>query len=97
VGIRDRIERPVIPGERRGLNKRVTEILANRAYELELEGAPGARVWAYRKAAWAIEDLGQELGLVIDRMGAPGLSSIPDIGPAMAEEILREVDGLRQG
>jgi DNA repair photolyase len=97
AGLADRIPRPVIPGEKRALNKRITEALANRAYDLELEGAPTARVWEYRKAAWAIEDLEPELGLVIDRMGAPGLSSIPDIGPKMAEEVLRAVHGLRQG
>jgi DNA repair photolyase len=97
AGLADRIPRPVIPGEKRALNKRIAEALANRAYDLELEGDPGARVWAYRKSAWAIEDLEQELGLVIDRMGAPGLASIPNIGPAMAQEILGAVEGLKQG
>jgi hypothetical protein len=96
AGIRDRISRPIIPGEKRALNKRVTEALANRAYELELEGKSNQRVWAYRKAAWAIEDLEQDLGLVVDQMGAPGLASVPHIGLRMAEEIVREIGTLRK-
>lgn len=91
AGILDRIPRPVIPGEKRALSKRVTEALANRAYDLELEGKPAARVWAHRKAAWAIEDLGQDVGLVIDQMGAKGLASDPNIGPALATEVERLV------
>ncbi len=37
AGIADRMPRPIIPGEKRGLNKRVVETLANRAHELELD------------------------------------------------------------
>jgi hypothetical protein len=48
-GISDRIPRPIIPGDRRTLNKRVVEELANQTYDMELEGAPSRRVWAYRK------------------------------------------------
>jgi hypothetical protein len=97
AGLPDRIPRPVIPGEKRALNKRIAEALANRAYDLELEGEPASRVWGYRKAAWAVEDLEQDIGLVIDQMGVKGLASIPDIGPGLAEEIVREVGALRQG
>ena len=96
AGIPDRIQRPVIPGEKRVLNKRVTEALANRAYDLELERKPAKRVWAYRKAAWAIEDLQQDVGLVIDQMGVSGLAGIPQIGEQMAEEIGRWIPALRE-
>ena len=37
AGIADRMPRPIIPGEKRALNKRVVETLANQAYELELD------------------------------------------------------------
>ncbi|MBM3122394.1 MAG: hypothetical protein FJZ97_09460, partial [Chloroflexi bacterium] len=76
-GIADRIPRPIIPGDRRALNKRVSERLANQAYSLELEAAPNHRVWAYRKAAWAIEELEQEIGLVYRTMGLRGVQAIP--------------------
>ena len=87
AGIRDRMPRPVIPGEKRERNKRVVEALADRVYRLELENAPQARVWAYRKAAWAIEDLEQDVGLVMSTLGRKGLESIPNVGATIAKEI----------
>lgn len=86
-GIPDRLPRPVMPGERRAVSKRVVEALANRAYTLELENAPQARVWAYRKAAWAVEDLEQDLGLVYRSLGAAGLSKIPGLDSALTGEV----------
>jgi hypothetical protein len=85
--IRDRQPRPIIPGDRRTRNRKIVEILAEQVYTLELENAPAQKVWAYRKAAWAIEDLEQDIGLVEQRMGLKGLQSIPDIGPSLAGEI----------
>jgi DNA repair photolyase len=86
-GISDRMPRPIIPGDKRALNKRIVEALANQCYWMELDNAPGQRVWAYRKAAWAIEDLQQEVGLVHRTMGRKGLESIENVGPRMAEVI----------
>jgi hypothetical protein len=53
-----------IPGDKRTLNKRIFEALANQVYDMELHGESQQRVWAYRKAAWAIEDLEQEVELM---------------------------------
>jgi DNA repair photolyase len=89
AGIPDRMPRPIIPGEKRALNKRIVEALANQVYTLELRGESSPRVWAYRKAAWAIEDLEPEIGLVYRTMGLKGLQSIRDVGPTMAHEIER--------
>ena len=86
-GLADRIPRPIIPGDRRALNKRVVERLANQAYALELESAPAHRVWACRKAAWAIEDLEQDLGLVSRELGLRGLQSIPGVGRQLASDV----------
>jgi DNA repair photolyase len=86
-GISDRMPRPIIPGDKRALNKRVVEALANRVYDMELEGEPSRRVWAYRRAAWAIEDTEQDLGQVYRQMGHKGLESIENVGPRMAELI----------
>jgi DNA repair photolyase len=86
-GIRDRQPRPIIPGDKRALNRQVVEQLAEQVYSLELENPSNQQVWAYRKAAWAIEDLEQDIGLIEQMMGAKGLQSIPDIGPAMAIKI----------
>ena len=86
-GIRDRMPRPIIPGDKRTLNKRVVEALANQLYYMELSGEPSRRVWVYRKAAWAIEDTPQDLGLIYRSMGRKGLESIENVGPSMAKVI----------
>jgi DNA repair photolyase len=86
-GVRDRIPRPIVPGDKRALNKRVAEHLADRCYALDLEGAPASKVWDYRKAAWAMDDLEQELGLFYRTMGRHGLESIEGVGPTVAGEI----------
>ncbi|MBN1178401.1 MAG: hypothetical protein JXD18_04265 [Anaerolineae bacterium] len=86
-GISDRVPRPIVPGEKRALNKRVVEVLANQAYALELEDAPAHRVWSYRKAAWAIEDLEQDVDLIYRHMGRRGLEGIENVGPQLALEV----------
>jgi DNA repair photolyase len=93
-GLRDRMPRPIIPGDKRALNKRIVEILADQVYTLELEGEREHRVWSYRKAAWAIEDLEQDIGLVYRTLGVKGLQAIPQVGPALAgvvEQLLNEL------
>ena len=86
-GILDRMPRPVIPGDKRALNKRVVEALANQCYWMELDNAPGQRIWAYRKAAWAVEDLEQDVGLIYRQMGRKGLERIENVGPRLAAVI----------
>jgi len=98
-GISDRMPRPIIPGDKRALNKRVVEALANQVYSMELENASSQRIWAYRKAAWAIEDTPQDLGLIYRAMGRKGLESIENVGQEMAqvvEDLLSRVPILRQ-
>jgi len=86
-GIRDRIPRPIIPGEKYALNKRIVERLAEQVYSMELDEAPNDRVWALRKAAWAIEDMEEDLGMVYRLMGLRGLQGIPQIGLSLAPTI----------
>lgn len=87
IGIPDRKPRPIIPGEKRALNKRAAELLSDKTYTMELEGEPDFRIWPYRKAAWALEDLRQDIGLVYEKMGAKGLQSIENIGPSIAKQL----------
>jgi DNA polymerase/3'-5' exonuclease PolX len=77
----------MIPGDKRTLNKRIVEALANQLYYMELNGEPGRRVWAHRKAAWAIEDLDQDVGLIYRQMGRKGLESIENVGPQSAAAV----------
>jgi len=86
-GISDRVPRPVIPGDKHELNKRIVEQLAGILYEMELNQEPEYRLWKYRKAAWVIEDLEQDIGLVYRTMGLKGLQSIPEVGEALGGKI----------
>lgn len=54
---------------------------------MELHGEPCRRVWAYRKAAWAIEDTLQDLGLIYRQVGCKGLENIVNVGPRLATVI----------
>jgi DNA repair photolyase len=87
--IYDRMPRPIIPGDKRWLNKKIVEELANQAYSQEIQSGSTNKIWAYRKAAWAIEDLEQDIGLLYRAMGFKGLQSIPNVGLRMANEVER--------
>jgi DNA repair photolyase len=94
AGISDRIPRPILTGEKRSLNKKIVEQLANHCYWMELDNAPSQRIWAYRKAAWAVEDLEQDIELVYRQMGRRGLEGINNIGSQMVgviENLLNEL------
>jgi DNA repair photolyase len=86
-GISDRMPRPIISGDKRTLNKRIVESLANRIYLMEVNGQPRRRIWAYRRAAWAIEDTEQDIGLIYRVMGRKGLERIQNVGPRLATVI----------
>ncbi|MHC1783028.1 MAG: radical SAM protein [Anaerolineaceae bacterium] len=91
--ISDRMPRPVIPGDKNEFNKRLVEVLANRAYELDIKNYPQNRVWVFRKAAWAVEDLEQDVRLIHRTMGRKGLAAIPDLegeGLDLVEESIRK-------
>ena len=96
-GISDRIPRPIIPGDKRTLNKRVVEALAKQIYWMELQGESNQRMWAYRKAAWAIEDTPQDLGLIYRTMGRKGVESIENAGPKIAGVVERLLKGWMSG
>jgi len=76
--------RPIIPGDKHALNKRIVEKLANELYDMDINHKKNHQVWAYRKAAWAIEDLEQDIGLIYRTMGMKGLQSIPNVGATIS-------------
>jgi DNA repair photolyase len=87
AGISDRMPRPILPGEKRALNKQAAELLADRTYEMELDRMDAEHIWPYRKAAWAVEELEQDIGLVYRQMGLKGLQSIQGMGPSIGKQI----------
>jgi hypothetical protein len=92
AGISDRIPRPIIPGEKRQKNKRIVELLAYKLHIMELENASIRRIWAYRKATWAIEDLEQNVDLIYQNMGQRGIESIQDVHPTLVKEIINLIN-----
>jgi DNA repair photolyase len=79
-GIADRMARYLPPGPL-GENRAVAEKLFLRAYELELEEAASQRVWAYRKAAWTVDDWPVPL------RSLDNLQSLPGVGSSLAAQI----------
>jgi hypothetical protein len=94
-GIRHRVPRPIIPGDKRAINKRIVELLADQIYALEIDGAPSHRIWELRRAAWAVEDLEQDIAAIYQAMGLKGLQSIQGIGPSLAQPIERMLSDLK--
>ena len=88
LGLKDRMPRYVVPGPL-AVNKQVAEYLHLKAYDLEIEEATRYRIWAYKKAAWSIEDWGENILEKYNREGETGLQTIPCVGTRLAGEIAR--------
>lgn len=87
-GIPDRMPRYIAPGLLT-INKRIAERLFLRVYDLELEQATLQRLWAYRKAAWAVDEWPESIADVSNKRGEAGLQELPGIGKKIAAEIGR--------
>jgi len=82
-GVADRIPR-YIPDSRFKRNKEISAALFDRAYRLELELESPHKIWVYRKAAWAIEELEEN----IEELYRSGrLEQVPSFGKTLAAEI----------
>ncbi len=94
-GLADRMPRYVAAGPL-AVNKRIAERLFLKTYDLELEQADTYRIWAYRKAAWAVDELEESLAALHAVGGLAGLQALPGIGRGLAGEIghwLQEATG----
>lgn len=70
------------------MNKRIAENLFLRAYEMELDGESEHSVWAYRKAAWTVDELDENLADIYRLKGMRGLIALPSIGNSIARVII---------
>ncbi|MFC2031397.1 hypothetical protein ACFLWA_11815 [Chloroflexota bacterium] len=94
-GLMDRMPRYIAPGPL-GINKRIAERLFLRTYDLELEEAKAYRIWAYRKAAWAVDECPENIAELYATRGSAGLQALPGIGKSLSATIaswLKEEDG----
>lgn len=74
----------------RKLNKEIAAHLFLKVKDLELQSAPNYKIWAYRKAAWAIDELEYDIKEVYEKMGIKGLINIKGVGKSIGREIEKE-------
>jgi DNA repair photolyase len=86
--LRDRMPRYIPPGPL-AVNKRIAERLFLKTYDLELEMARDYRIWAYRKAAWTVDEWPESMAEIYQAKGESGLRALPGIGQSLAGEITR--------
>jgi DNA repair photolyase len=79
----DRMPRYIAPGSG-AINKRIAERLFLRTYDLELEQASDQRIWAYRRAAWTVDELPESIENIFKAQGEAGLRALPGIGIRLA-------------
>jgi DNA repair photolyase len=84
--INDRMPRWIHQGNL-AANKKIAEILFLKVYDLELARENENKIWAYRKAAWTIDELDKSIGQIYTERGIEGLLAIPSIGKKLAREI----------
>lgn len=87
-GLLDRLPRYVPPGPL-AVNKRVAEQLFLKTYDLELEQAASYRIWAYRKAAWAVDEWPESVAGLYAARGEAGLQDLPGVGRSLSSHIAR--------
>jgi DNA repair photolyase len=82
-GLSDRMARYIPPGPQ-GINKRIAERLFLKTYDLELELADTRRIWAYRKAAWTVDEMPENIADLYASRGESGLRELPGVGARLA-------------
>ena len=87
-GLMDRMPRYIAPGPL-AVNKRVAERLFLATYDLELEQARDYRIWAYRRAAWAVDECPESVAAIYEARGEAGLRELKGIGNSLAGQIVR--------
>ena len=85
-GISDRMPR-YIPNNELGINKKVAEKLFLSAYESELNCDNIYKIWAYRKAAWIVDELPESIETIFSQKGIEGIGAIPGLGKSIANNI----------
>lgn len=79
------------------LNKKIAGKFYLKAKEYQERGSKYKyREWAYRKAAWAIDDLKESLADIYKHTWLVGIERIPGIGNRLAHEIEREFANNRE-
>lgn len=86
-GLADRLPRYIAAGSL-AVNKRIAERLFIKTYDLELERASSQRIWAYRRAAWAVDEWPESIAELYRLGGREKLRQIPGIGQNITDHIV---------
>jgi DNA repair photolyase len=82
------IPRPTqIYPEKLQVNKKIAEKFYLEARELQLSGQNSYKEWAYRKAAWSLDDLEESIEKIFLERGIEGVMQIKGIGESLAKQI----------
>ena len=85
-GISDRMPR-YIPDNELSINRKVAEKLFLALYESEINCENTYKIWAYRKAAWLVDELQENIEIIFRQKGIEGIAAIPGIGKSVANKI----------
>jgi len=69
------------------INKKIAEDFYLKARELQISGHSGHKEWGYRKTAWIIDDLTQNIKIIYQEKGFNGLKEIKGVGEVQAKRI----------
>ncbi|MBP6931852.1 MAG: hypothetical protein KBB87_00410 [Candidatus Methanofastidiosum sp.] len=58
-----------------------------KAREIQLEGGDRYKEWAYRKAAWEVDELEESISTIYRNEGLKGLLKIKGVGKSIGMEI----------
>jgi DNA repair photolyase len=86
-GLHDRMPRYYGAGPL-AVNRRIAELLFLKLHDLELEEAAPSRIWAYRKAAWAVDELPDSVAELARAGGETALTAQVGMSRAIAADIL---------
>jgi DNA repair photolyase len=90
-GLADRMPRWIEPGPL-GVNRWVAERLFLKVWELQLEDADERRIWAYRRAAWTVDELPLSLEKLYREQGQEGLKALPGLGERISTLVARHLE-----
>lgn len=77
------------------INRRIAEKFYLEAREMQLTGAGGYREWAYRKAAWALDDLDRSVEDIFSQQRLEGLKTIQGVGESLAKKIAAYIADIK--
>lgn len=69
------------------VNKKIAEKFYLKARELQMSASTNYREWAYRKAAWALDNLQESIKKIYQDTGINGIIEIKGIGRSLAKQI----------